>query len=150
MDLRKKINTAPVKPVKTVEETYNVVIRGADQDDETAEVTVSKRNVHSYLRMDISQSPITCSMFELGSFGLRDSKGIPKSELNKGIIELFKRIISCHTLERGTKTFYFTLVNNSACNAIRDALKGSDLFTIVKTFNNTNGNQNILYVSNNI
>ena len=149
--LKKKIT--PVSVVKVPEKISIISFEIPDFDygDEYGEsfsVQIKKGKAYFELSFIFGDLPGCCGLKELYAFGISDSKLITHSEKIAATKELFTKILTCAQTRAGNKTFLFTLVNNPPCNLIKEALKDNKLFTLVKTFPNTNGNLNELFISN--
>lgn len=135
-----KRKTVPVKKVDVPEYSF-------DRDDEDcARGTVKYKGSEFNFEVYSDTTPYCCGLREFGSFKTSNiGRGITTEMRNKLINNCFEKLIE----NNDERTVLFTLVNNVACNHIRTAIAGGEMFTLVKSFINPNGgNLNDLYVSN--
>lgn len=137
-----------VKPNPVFVKTINV-----DEDDEDMSVVVSEsgsnRGQSFEFTASIGETPFCCGLREIGNFTIQRSGAVPQERKIEAVKEFFAAIVEAYTHGSTCKTIMFTLVENEACHLIAEALEGTNLFTAVKTFHNTNNRVNTLYVSNN-
>lgn len=146
---KKATGVVPVAKLKekiVKEATYDISYFDSD-----AEVTIRKGASSFLFSLDIDGIPGCCGILELHDFRSdRANPSITNAEKVEGVRRLLKEVIANHTKARQCITLIFTLVDNAACDLIKEAVADGELFTLVKSFVNSNsGRRNDMYVSNN-
>lgn len=92
----------------------------------------------------IDQLPFCCGVYEIGEIDdtRLDNTNVFKETLHEALIELMH--------EHEGHTVVCSTIKNAACSTLKSAFIKTGLFTLVKTFNNSNsGNEIEFWVSNN-
>lgn len=144
----KKKSVTPVRKVavtKTIPTpSYSYEI-DEDYSDDASAIVRFKGSSFSF-SLSSAETPFCCGLREFGEFRTSTyGKHITADMRNELINETLRLFIE---VNRG-RTAVFTLIKNTTCNYIREAVADGELFTMVKSFTNPNGGRvNNLYVSN--
>lgn len=142
-----KVVTKVVLPKVTLlpkkEKYFEPNIRGDKFEIEDTE------NTYTMFDFKIDELPHCCGVYEIGNIDLNDATVVSLPNFNKaldaGLLELLKQ----ETMKKGIHTFVANLVNNPACNVLRNSFKRTGLFTCVKTFKNYSGSTIDMWISRN-
>lgn len=115
-------------------------------------VSIKSNNSIFKFKFSVEEDSFCCGMRSLGDFSIIENEGnFSEKEKIKFLKEVFEKLIDSTTKERNSSelTFMLTLINNSSCNLLRKVFSDGKIFTLVKTFVNSNsGNKNEIYISN--
>lgn len=121
------------------------------RDDDEIYAEAVKGTAKVVFSAAVEDFPYSCSSRDLGNFEVHISKADIGNKILKEIIrESLENLIVLNTGAGSCRTIMFTLNGNAHCKMVKEAIQGTDMFTLVKTFKNMNsGNTIELYVNNN-
>jgi hypothetical protein len=137
--------------VKKSKSELRITTDVSDDIGDSIFVTARKGNSEFEFSLEVNDVPFCCGIKEVGSFEIEtQSSTITAAEKAQAVRQLLTELLEEHTHGARCQTLIFTLIDSQPCNIVRAALVGSNLFTHVKTFSNSNTSRsNDLYVSNN-
>lgn len=142
--VRKVVKSEEKKP-----EVCRVVI--STDDDSEYVALIKKGNITLWeFRFQVEPTPFCCGLAEIGSFDSSNQRNavVAKTDKLEAVRQLMQRLIDNYSEGEVCKTLVFTLINETTCNLVKEALADENLFMEVKSFINSNsGTKNHLYVS---
>lgn len=151
MALTKKKVTTVTKVVlpKKVKEVIHLPTYYYETDSDSIIIYDCEEDDSEIFRAYILLLPYCCGVLEIGDLDI-ESQHIAKEKNFQTIIDLaIIKLLTQETTSAGIHTFVANLVNNAACNALRDSFKRTGLFTCVKTFMNYSGSTIDMWISRN-
>ena len=142
------VNSVVRKKVKVAKPINPYLIEQADEDG----ISIEDKN-GSVFSADISNLNYCCGVYEIGDIlieysTLRQDKNF--NDILDNCLNLLVNKVTDSSNRPKCKTLIANLINNEACNTLRDSFIRTGLFTLVKTFTNKGSNNQIeIWISNN-
>jgi len=138
-------------PENNIRKSFDIPEDYSESEDTHITFEAFRNNNRFRFDCEIRGDEFCCGMRSVGHFNIRNNTtAVPRAEQIKIVREGFEKLMGNLKEGQNEVTVQFTLIDNPACKLVKEAIKDGKIFTMVKSFrnSNTNGRVNELYISN--
>lgn len=120
-----------------------------DLDGNEFSIVVDDSYEDNQFNAQLESTPHCCGVIEIGDINIEDYAITKEKNFKTCMDNAVTKLLQDDTKKNGVHTYIANLIDNPACNALRDSFIRTGLFTLVKTFKNYTGGVINMWISGN-